>query len=151
MTRGSFCRSEPAAALRGLANGGLALLDHRGVEVGERGDREVDLAAHLQPLGQLLARQLLRDVVHRADVGGDVLAGDAVAAGGRADQPAVLVEQGDGEPVDLQLAQPAHAGAGVPLDAGGPRLQLLAAEDVVQALHPLQVLHRGERRRRTRR
>ena len=61
----------------------------------------------LSPKGEaeaVHAGQLLRDVLHRAHVGGDVLAGDAVATGRGAHQPAVLVEQGDGEPVDLQLA-----------------------------------------------
>ena len=40
-----------------------------------------------------------------ADVLGDVFADDAVAAGGRRDEHAVLVAQVDGEAVDLQLAE----------------------------------------------
>ena len=47
VTRGSFCRSEPAAALRGLANGRLAGVEHRRVEPLERLDRQEHLAAHL--------------------------------------------------------------------------------------------------------
>ena len=51
VTRGSFCRSEPAAELRGLANGGLAGLEQRVVEPLEGLDREEHLAAHLDQLG----------------------------------------------------------------------------------------------------
>jgi hypothetical protein len=98
----------PEGARGGVAGIGerrLALLDHGCVDVGERRDREVDLAAHLQQLRDVLPRELPRDVVHRADVGGDVLPGRPVAAGGGPDQPSLLVDQRDGHPVDLQLAQ----------------------------------------------
>ena len=87
----------------------------------------------------------MRDVVDRADVGGDVLAGAAVAAGGGPDQPAVLVEQVDREPVDLELAEhrrrpstPSRASRAL------PARELLVGEGVVEAHHRLEVVHGGE-------
>ena len=47
VTRGSFWRSDPAAALRGLANDRLAGLGHRLVEPLEGLDGQEHLAAHL--------------------------------------------------------------------------------------------------------
>ena len=44
------------------------------------------------------------DVGDGGNVGGDVLAGPPVAAGGRLHEPAVAVDERDGQPVDLQLA-----------------------------------------------
>ena len=61
VTRGSFCRSEPAAVLRGLANGGLPASTSRSFSSCERRDREVDLAADLAAVsGQPDARQPVR-------------------------------------------------------------------------------------------
>ena len=139
----------PQRPRRGVARIGerrLALLDHAGVDVGEGGDREVDLAADLQQLRDVVPGELLRDVLHRADVRGDVLPRRAVATGRGADHPAVLVDDRDGDAVDLELAQVARAGAALALHAGGPRGQLVAGEGVVQALHALEVLDRRERR-----
>ena len=82
----------------------------------------------------------MRDRVDGLDVGRDVLAGDAVAAGQRADQPALLVEQVDRQPVDLELAQQVGVLDAVPGQPGVPRLELLVGERVVEALHPLQVV-----------
>ena len=105
VTLGSFWRSEPAAALRGLAKGLLAGLDQPGVELLEVLHREVDLAADLDERRDTVALQPVRDLGDGPDVGRDVLAGAAVAAGGGAGQPAVLVGEVDGEAVDLELAQ----------------------------------------------
>ena len=55
----------PQRARGGVARVGerrLALLDHAGVDVGEGGDREVDLAAHLEQFRHVVPGQLLRDV-----------------------------------------------------------------------------------------
>ena len=76
-----------------------------GVELLEIGVAQIDLAAHLDQLGHALARQPPRDLLHRHDVGGDVLALGAVAARGRLHQPAALVGERDGEPVDLGLGR----------------------------------------------
>ena len=63
----------------------------------------VDLAAHLADVGHVAALQFFRHVLERADVGGDVLALGAVAAGGGGDELAVLVAQRHRQPVDLRL------------------------------------------------
>jgi hypothetical protein len=130
--------------IAGIREGRLALLHHRCVDIGEAGDREVDLAADLEPLRQVVPVELLRDVGHRAHVGRDVLPRRPVAAGGRAHQPSALVQQRDRQAVDLELAQVARAGATLALDPLGPGGQLVAGERVVQALHPLQVVDRRE-------
>ena len=114
----------PQGAGGGVARVGerrLALLDHAGVDVGERGDREVDLAAHLEQLRDVVPGQLLRDVLHGADVRGDVLPRRAVAAGGGADHAAVLVDDRDRDAVDLELAQVARPACRPPARRGPPR------------------------------
>ena len=63
----------------------------------------VDLAAHLADVGHVAALQLLRHVLQRADIGGDVLALGAVAAGRRGDEFAALIAQRHRQPVDLRL------------------------------------------------
>ena len=85
---GSFCRSAPAAELRGIdeepfAGVGLALV-HRL----ELGDGHVDLAPHLEHvrIGATRLGQLVRHVADGGDVGRDVLACDAVTARGRLDE-----------------------------------------------------------------
>ncbi|MGY3447697.1 hypothetical protein ACVILH_000039 [Bradyrhizobium sp. USDA 4353] len=55
--------------------------------------------------GRLRAVQLLRHVPQGTDVGGDVLALGAVAAGGRRNQFATFVAQGHRQPVDLRLGR----------------------------------------------
>ena len=146
---------DPRVLLAQAAGGGvarvgerrLALLDQARVEVGERGHREVDLAAHLDQIrhvGEVVGRgQPGRHALDAAHVRGDVLAGAAVAPGGGAHQPALGVGQVDGQPVDLQLAQVGHRAAGVALDPLGPGGQLLVGEGVVEREHPLGV---GDRR-----
>lgn len=92
----------------------------------------------MQPLG---------DVRDGADVGGDVLADAAVAAGGGAGEAAVFVGEVDGEAVDLQLAQEVVAGGADLLgDALGPGGEFLVVEGVVEGEHPLAVLDGGELR-----
>ncbi len=103
----------------------VARLDKRRVQVGERGEREVDLAADLDQLGHIVAVQPIRHVAHRADVGGDVFAGAPVAAGGRrGHEPTLLVGQVDREPIDLQLAQEMHRTTRVALGTCRPRGQV---------------------------
>ncbi len=63
----------------------------------------VDLAAHLADIRHIAALQFLRHVLERADIGGDVLALGAVAAGGGGDEFALLVTQRHRKPVDLRL------------------------------------------------
>ena len=94
--------------------GGVARVDEGGLVGGdtllvialEGRQRQVDFAAHLEHGGRLLARlqaQGRGNGVDGAQVGGDVLADFAVAAGGAAHQAAVFVDDRDGQPVDLGL------------------------------------------------
>ena len=95
----------------------LALL----VDPLEAGVGHVDLAAHLHAPGPALALERERDVGDRAEVGGDVLADDAVAAGGADGESAVLVGEAHGRAVDLDLGGVA-GGADLGDDAGVPLL-----------------------------
>ncbi len=63
----------------------------------------VDLAAHLAHFRHIAAFELLRHVLERADIGGDVFALGAIAAGGGGDEFALLVAQRHREPVDFRL------------------------------------------------
>ena len=92
---------------RGVARVGqqrLAGVPQLLVEPVEVLEAQEDLAAHLQPGGRIVAAQPVRHGADRADVGGDVLADVAVAAGGPADELAVLVGDRDRDAVDLRLA-----------------------------------------------
>ena len=51
VTRGSFMPQRPGGGVARVGERRLARLDERGVEVGERLDREEDLAAHLDEVG----------------------------------------------------------------------------------------------------
>ena len=133
---------------RRLAVGDQVLVQRREVL-----DREEHLATDLQQRGHVVAGQPSRDrpsIVRTLAVTSSPTR--AVAAGGRPDQPAALVDQVQRQPVDLQLAQ--IAGLLDPLLPQlanrplRPAVQLLAAERVVQAQQPLQMLDRRERGRR---
>ena len=141
----------PQRTGRGVARVGerrLARGDQRGVQRLEVRQPEVDLAAHLD---QLRHRELgaagepVRHLLQGAHVQRDVLAGAPVAAGQRADQRPVLVEQVHRQPVDLELAEVVHLlGADLPGHPLGPLAQRLLGERVVQAEHALQVVVRDE-------
>ena len=119
VSAGSFCRSEPAAALRGLASGALPASISAFVEFREGLGRDEDFAADFHLGREAAAGELLRDFLDGQHVVGDVLAGGAVAAGGGPDQYAVAVEQVHGQAVDLQLGEPAPVAAVAELrDAG---------------------------------
>jgi len=132
-----------------LARVGLSLV-HR-VELG---DRHVDLAAHLEPLGVRAAclGELIGHVLHRRHIGGDVLAGDAVATRGGLDEPSPLVRERHGHAVDLGLAgevERRQVELGVlATQAFGPGAQLVLVERVVEAHHGYTVAHFGEEARR---
>ena len=128
----------------------LAGLGHRLVETLESLAGQEHLAPNLQQRGdgELLGRG--QPVGHRRDgldVRRDVLAGAAVTAGERPDQAALLVEQVDGQPVDLELAEQRRLLDAVARQSGVPGGELVAGERVVEALHPLQVVDRREFRR----
>ena len=124
------------------------------IECAELGGGHEDLPADLEFGGMALAGELVGDLIDGQHIMGDVLTGGAVTAGGRTDQLAAAVEQVDGQAVDLDLHQPPRAAVGghavrAKLLQGGdrtvvPGVQLLPREDVLQRVHPLDVLHRGE-------
>ena len=101
---------------KGLAARGILA----GVEGGEIGMGHVDLAPHLQQVGR--TRERLRDLGDGAGIGGDVLAGLAVAAGRGHHETARLVAQAEREAVDLRL--------------GGEGKRILGGE-VQETAHPL--------------
>ena len=151
----------PQAAGSGIARvgeGRQARLGAAGVELRERGQGQVDLAAHLDHRGRPLAlrrAEHLRDGPDRAQVGGDVLADHPVPARGALHEAAVLVGERDREAVDLRLHPEAHLARSEPLllhDRAGapvPGGQLLGAAGVGQAEHRPPVPHRGEPLRRS--
>ncbi len=119
-------------------------------------DGHVHLAADLEHVGVGAARlgQFLRHVGDRADVRRHVLAGHAVAAGGRLHERAALIGQRHGHAVDLGLAR---EGEGLEVDVGrlapqplAPGPQLVLAERVVEAHHRDAVAHLLEQARRRR-
>ena len=110
-------------------------------------DREVDLAAHLDEAGDLVAAEPVGHAGDGADVGGDVLTRGPVPAGGRPRQNAVGVGQGHCQAVNLDLGGHGQARvchAQVRAHALSPLLDLLQAEDVLQGVHALGVGHRRE-------
>ena len=111
------------------------------------------LAAHLQPGGRIRQLQPQRHALDRAHVGGDLLALLAVAAGGGPHQHAVLIAQGQGVAVDLELAhhrqgRQRFAGGGGAIEhlqqAPVPGLELLEAEGVIEAEQRDAVPHADE-------
>ena len=103
MTLGSFWRKRAGG---GIARINVELTARRFlalVEFKERLLGHIDLAAHLADFRHVLAFELKRHFLQRVDVGGDVLALGAVAAGGGGDERAVFVTQRHRQPVDLRL------------------------------------------------
>ncbi len=151
-------RGDARVLLPETPRGGVARVDEETiadvaltpVELLERRQRHEHLAAHLEARRDRVAVQLLRDRADGGDVGGDVLARLAVAAGGAADESTVLVEQRDGEAVELGFADERDRIGDHPLDARVPGGQLLAVEGVVEREHRHHVAHGGERGRRWR-
>ena len=122
----------------GVARVGQQLLAAPGaplVQLLEHGAGHVDLAAHNQPRRKLTA-QALRQAAHGAQVLRHVLAGNAVAAGGAADENAVFVLQGHGEAVYLGL----HAVL-APLGQGGEHA-LVKGRELIEGEHVRQALQR---------
>ena len=134
------------------AGGGVARVDEGlfpGLDAGlvegcEVGDGEVDFAAHLDAGGGGTGEGL-RDRGDGLRVGGDVFADVAVASGRGAHEAAVLVEEVDGEPIDLHLGRHLQVG-----DAGGlghsglPPGKFLEGEHIVEGHHLGEVAYLGE-------
>ncbi len=150
VTRGSFCRSDPAAALRGLANGGRpasSLLVVALVETHKRILRHIHLAANLEaPIGRAQVFQRFRgenrwDIGYGAHIERHVFAHGTVSARGRSNQDAVLVGQGDAKAVDFELADIFGLGIQLPLNAVEPLVELPQVHDVVDGVHAGSVAH----------
>ena len=108
---------------------------------------EVDLSAHLEQGGVGVAGQDEGDRGDGAHVTGDVLTGGAVAAGRGPGEDAVLVGQGHGQAVDLDLCchgELVVADPGLGDHALGPLLDLVEGEDVLKGVHALVVRGGGE-------
>ena len=142
---GSSWRSEPAAAFRGFGAGFLPAADLGVVEAGEPGEREVDLAAHLEERRRrfaLVGADAERHGRHGAQVPRHVLAARAVPARRAADERALLVDERDRGAVDLRLD---HVGDRLvrpqPLaHVRGPLLQRLRRRHLLERAHRLQVV-----------
>jgi len=142
---------------RGVARVGIGPLARRRrarVHQGEVGLGDVDLAADLDDGGHAGCRlQPLRHVGERPQIGGDVLAGRAVAARRPADQHAVLVTQARRQPVDLGLGGQRHLGVRREVEkAPHPRHELEncgIVEGIVDAEHRPRMDHLAELRRHT--
>ena len=149
---GSFCRSDPAAALRGLANGALSSATSDSFSFANSSTAKNTSPRTSRVLGSGCSsrgRESTWDHGDGGHVGGHVLAEPSVTAGGRPGETSVLVQQVDREPVHLQLAEVAGPGdlllAELTDGPLGPTVQLLAVEHVVQAEQPHRVLDRRER------
>ena len=144
---GSFWRRLPAAALRGFAN---ACLPFSTAATFSASKRHVHLAAQLHrrvrvaQAAQRALAQAQRHVLHRAHVGGDVLARGAVAARCGAHQAAVLVRERDGRAVDLELAHHGHHAPERLRHTLDPRVQLVQVHGVVQRVHAPGMAHGSE-------
>ena len=117
----------PRVELAQRAGGGVARVGEGGlagrhallVQLREGGQRQVDLAPHLDRRGKGAASASMASGTVRdgAQVGGHVLADLAVAPRGPDRQPAVLVAQRHGQAVDLGLEHEAPAPSALPSPA----------------------------------
>jgi len=116
------------------------------VQRGEIGMAHVDLAAHLEDLGR--AGEHFRDVGDGGGIGGDILAGLAIAARRGLHQPALLVAQRERQPVDLRLGGEGQGRIGaevqIAADARHEFRHLRFGKGVLEAEHPDRVLDPGE-------
>ena len=133
----------PRGAVARVGERRFAVFDERGVERLEIGEPEEHLAADLEDVGYrvvVVGGQPLGHVVDGASVERDVFAGAAVAAGCRADQPAVAVDQSQCDTVDLELTQEGHVRADFGTNTSRPQVEFIGAEHVVQRQHPFQMV-----------
>ena len=147
MTPGSFWRRLPAAALRAFVNSRSSAAAWRLFNASNAASGMNTSPADFEQGRNALALELLRDLLDRAQVLGDVLAGDTVATRRADDEATVLVLQRDGETVELGFGDEADRTGNEPLDARSPREQLLVRERVVERQHRHPVLDGREGRR----
>ncbi|MNI17184.1 hypothetical protein D3C73_705460 [compost metagenome] len=151
----------PQAARRCVARIGESLaadFQLRGVEPLETGLGHEHFAAHFQGRRPAGAVQLERNVAYGAHVDADVFAGGAIAAGRAAHQHAILIQQADGQAIELGLTAIFNGCAATEQVArrqvqafGHPAVELTHVgffEGVAEAEHRHFVTHLGERRQR---
>ncbi len=131
-----------SGALAGLAGGFLASIQVSKTTMGHH-----HFATHFQPRRHLVAAQRQGHRTDGTGIGGNVLAGLAIATGGRPHQLPVQVQQGNGQPVQLGLGHIIHGVRHIQslthsLVEG---TQLVIIKGVVQAEHGHFVLHLIER------
>ena len=142
----SFWRSEPAAALRGLAKASLALGLQPAIQPFEGVVAHEDLAANLQEL------QVAREPSRRSGIVRTVFRFCVTSSPSRpsprvapADEPPPFVEQGDTQAVHLGFAHVVERFAGEGADETRLELaDLVGGIGVVQAEHGSPVPDRGE-------
>ena len=126
-----------------LALGRLPLVEREEVGMGH-----VDLAAYLADIRVAVPVQPFRNFADGADIGGDVLAFEAVAAGRGVDEVAALVAQRAGQAVDLGLGGEGERIIGgeaeEPLHPIGEIDHLLVVEHVAEREHRHRVADLGE-------
>ena len=129
----------------GVGEERFAALGALGVHALEAALRHVDLAANLEGGGRV-AREHEGDGADGAEVGRDVLAATAVAAGGALHETSAFVGEGDGEAIDLRLRREGEVVATGPLGgAAVPVGEVLVGGGVGEAEEGRAVLDRGER------
>ena len=130
-------------ACRSVAGVGVQLLSCRfalGVQPFKFGVRQEDLSSDFEPLG-VIAAELERDAFDGAHVFGDVLSLAAVAAGEGTNQRSVLVAQGNGHAVVLELEYVFRVGVEQLAQTGFPLGDFFGAVGVGQAQHGDLVRH----------
>ena len=127
----------PAQALRGVGKGNLRPLAALLVDGGEGGLRQKRLTTDFRPGWRVRTAQTEGDGANGADTGGDLLSPVTVSPCGPLHQQAMVVAQGQGHPIHLQLT-----GIGQGLVRGAVKMasqpllplgQFLHGKDVVQA------------------
>jgi len=96
-----------------------------GVQLGEGGVGEVDLAPNLDDVGPAFPSQATGNVGDGEKVGGDVLAHPAITPGGAAHQDPALIAQGGREPVDLGFGRIGNRRLIEPQEPADPGVELL--------------------------
>ena len=122
----------------------LAELGLANVQLVKRDDRHVDLPPDLHERRRRPGQDE-RDGLDGANVGRDVLAGDAVTSRRCLNESAFLERERHGQTVDLQLACVAVGfGAQTAAKSVPPCLQLIEIDDIVQREHALSMPNRGK-------
>ena len=105
-------------------------------------DHAVTVGAHVC---QGFLRKMHGDVLNRADIQRDILAGRAVATGCRTHKGAVLIGNGYAQTVDLELTGIRHAaGAQGVFRALEPSVELLEVHGIVHGVHARHVRDGGK-------